>query len=173
MALACPCCHCLTLQDSPPGTFDDPVQFPDPNYQAGANHPSLNEARENFRNLKVSDASLRHLARAPTEDELPIDLERYPPYRVASPRKRLVQTRFRSETADAQQFVATNSWTASTPHVRHGRFTLTWRHCSTLADHPGLNQHSRLQPHRLAPASVPARKRVFSVPTFDYVCGQE
>jgi hypothetical protein len=30
---------------------DDPVQSADPNYRGGANHPSLNEAKENFRNL--------------------------------------------------------------------------------------------------------------------------
>jgi hypothetical protein len=50
---------------------DDPIQFADPDYRGGANQPSLNEARENFQNLQVSDPSLRHLARPPRREELP------------------------------------------------------------------------------------------------------
>jgi Cysteine-rich CPCC len=80
MIFACPCCYCLTLDESPPGTFlccpvcwweDDPIQFADPDYRGGANQPSLNEARENFRQQQVSDPSLRHLARPPHPQELP------------------------------------------------------------------------------------------------------
>jgi hypothetical protein len=80
MAFPCPCCRCLTLEEIPPGTVlccpggwgeDDAVQFADPDYRGGANQPSLNEARENFRNLQVSDPSLRHRARPPRREEWP------------------------------------------------------------------------------------------------------
>ena len=56
-AFPCPCCHFLTLDEPPPGTYeicsicgweDDPVQFDDPDYKGGANRPSLNECRNRF-----------------------------------------------------------------------------------------------------------------------------
>ena len=46
-------------------------QFADPDYRGGANNPSLNEARENFRKIQVSDPSLKPRARPPRPDELP------------------------------------------------------------------------------------------------------
>jgi len=54
----CPCCENYTLSNEPPGTFeicpvcsweDDNVQFDDPNYEGGANHICLNDARENYK----------------------------------------------------------------------------------------------------------------------------
>lgn len=76
----CPCCGFYTLEEMPPGTFilcsvccweDDPVQYVDPDYQGGANFPSLNEARENFRRHGTSDILLKHLTREPHLLELP------------------------------------------------------------------------------------------------------
>jgi hypothetical protein len=54
----CVCCHCNTLSEKPPGTFeicpvclweDDPVQFDDPDDEGGANEVSLKTARENYK----------------------------------------------------------------------------------------------------------------------------
>ena len=53
----CPCCGYKTLPEAPPGTYnlcrvcfweDDQVQFNDPDYQGGANRPSLRQAQRNF-----------------------------------------------------------------------------------------------------------------------------
>gem|GEM_PF-575056 len=76
---ACPCCDCLTLAESPPGTFaicpvcfweDDRVQFRDHGYAGGANTVSLSDARRNFGAFGACDDGMRGLVRAPTEDEL-------------------------------------------------------------------------------------------------------
>jgi hypothetical protein len=54
----CPCCDLPTLAEPPPGTYeicdvrgweDDSVQFGDPDYEGGANRPSLRQARAAFR----------------------------------------------------------------------------------------------------------------------------
>ncbi len=77
---ACPCCGNYTLEQEPPGTFahcevcwweDDPVQFADPEYEGGANAPSLKQAREFYRNIGVSDPHLKGHERAPRADERP------------------------------------------------------------------------------------------------------
>jgi ribonuclease HII len=77
---ACPCCGYLTLGEEPPGTFglcevcwweDDPVQFADPGYDGGANAPSLNQAREFFRTISVSDPELKGHEREPRPEEMP------------------------------------------------------------------------------------------------------
>lgn len=69
----------LTLADTP-GTClmcpvcwweDDPVQLREPDRRGGANGPSLNEARENFRRLGASDPVLVNRVRPATEEELP------------------------------------------------------------------------------------------------------
>ena len=76
----CPCCGNLTLPGEPPGTFllcevcwweDDPVQFATPDYEGGANAPSLNQAREFFQSIGVSDPHLKGHERPPRPDELP------------------------------------------------------------------------------------------------------
>jgi ribonuclease HII len=76
---ACACCGCYTLPEPPPGTFalcevcwweDDSVQFADPDYEGGANAPSLNQARENFKTIGVSDPKLKGHERAPRAEEL-------------------------------------------------------------------------------------------------------
>ena len=54
----CPCCGYMTFGDPCVGSYeicevcfweDDPVQHDDPNYEGGANSPSLAQAKENFR----------------------------------------------------------------------------------------------------------------------------
>ncbi|MGA2120247.1 MAG: CPCC family cysteine-rich protein [Bryobacteraceae bacterium] len=69
---ACPCCGRDTLDEEPPGTFlicevcrweDDPVQFDDCDFEGGANRPSLNQAREFFRSLGVSDPKFKRRER--------------------------------------------------------------------------------------------------------------
>jgi hypothetical protein len=77
---ACPCCGYLTLVDQPPGTYllcpvcwweDDGVQFANPDRRGGANSPSLNEARENFRRSGASDPDLLSEVRLSRPDEVP------------------------------------------------------------------------------------------------------
>jgi hypothetical protein len=62
----------------PPGTHeicpvcfweDDPVQYEDPDFEEGANVPSLRQARQNYRELGVSEARFREHVRPPTEKE--------------------------------------------------------------------------------------------------------
>ena len=76
----CPCCGYYTLDQKPSGTYDtcpvcwwedDIVQLDDPTYAGGANKPSLNEARANFQNIRVSDPRLKQHAREPQPEELP------------------------------------------------------------------------------------------------------
>ena len=80
---ACPCCGYLTLEAEPPGSFclcevcwweDDPVQFADRDYEGGANAPSLNQARELFISIGVSDPKLKGHERAPRAEERPFTL---------------------------------------------------------------------------------------------------
>lgn len=80
MKFACPCCGYLTLNQEPPGTFqlcevcwweDDPIQFDDHNSEGGANGPSLNQAKELFWTIGVSDPKLEGKGRPPRPDEIP------------------------------------------------------------------------------------------------------
>ena len=57
MKYTCPCCGYKTLDEEPPGTYaicticfweDDNIQFDDPDYEGGANAPSLRQAQKNF-----------------------------------------------------------------------------------------------------------------------------
>jgi ribonuclease HII len=77
---ACPCCGNLTLAEEPPGTFahcevcwweDDSIQFADPDYEGGANAPSLRQARAFYSSIGVSDPHLKGHERPPRADELP------------------------------------------------------------------------------------------------------
>ena len=54
---SCPCCHYLTLNTQPPGSYqvceicfweDDIEQFNDPQFKGGVNRISLREAQRNF-----------------------------------------------------------------------------------------------------------------------------
>jgi hypothetical protein len=75
----CPCCGFRTLSERPPGTFhicpicfweDDNVQFDDPAYTGGSNHESLNQARDNFKEFRVSELRFQEYVRKPTQDEI-------------------------------------------------------------------------------------------------------
>jgi hypothetical protein len=76
----CPCCGYLTLEEPPTGTYnicavcfweDDNVQFHDPDYEGGANLPSLNQARQHFREHGVSDTRFGAHVREPLPEEEP------------------------------------------------------------------------------------------------------
>ena len=73
----CPCCGYFTLDE--PNEYDicevcwwedDNFQLDNPDYAGGANAISLNQARENFRRIGVSDKRMLDLARAPRPSEL-------------------------------------------------------------------------------------------------------
>lgn len=60
----CPCCGYKTLDEEPPGTYDicaicfwedDPIQFEDPDYEGGANRPSLKTAQKNVQLFGACD----------------------------------------------------------------------------------------------------------------------
>jgi hypothetical protein len=76
----CPCCGFLTLPEEPPGSLDlcqvcfwqdDSVGFAEPWHAVGANHISLNDARENFRRIGVSEERMRPHVRPPRPEEYP------------------------------------------------------------------------------------------------------
>ena len=76
----CPCCGYFTLSRQPPGTFelcpvcyweDDPVQFENPSYEGGANHPSLSKGRENFKIFGACEESAVKYVRKPFPEETP------------------------------------------------------------------------------------------------------
>jgi len=65
---------------SSPGSFvicpvcfweDDDVQFENPDFAGGANRPSLNQARSNYRAFGTADEQARSHVRLPRVDELP------------------------------------------------------------------------------------------------------
>lgn len=79
MSYPCPCCSFLTLSEEPSGTFeicpvcgweDDNVQFDDPDFDGGANEPSLNEAKVNFREFGASTEAQVGSVRKPLPTEL-------------------------------------------------------------------------------------------------------
>lgn len=76
----CHCCGFYTLKEEPNGSYeicpvcfweDDLVQNRDPESWGGANVPSLNEARRNFRALGAMEARFLPYVRPPRKDELP------------------------------------------------------------------------------------------------------
>jgi len=76
----CPCCGYLTIGDGFPGTFeicsvcfweDDNVQFADPDYEGGANHMSLNQARKNFSEFGAVSREVLKYVRPPLPEEIP------------------------------------------------------------------------------------------------------
>jgi hypothetical protein len=72
----CPCCGYETLPEPASGTYDicpicfwedDGVQLADPDYEGGANRPSLRQAQKHFAEFGACDrAALTHV-RKPTE----------------------------------------------------------------------------------------------------------
>lgn len=74
----CPCCGYRTLDEKPPGSFalcpvcwweDDSVQFNDPDYEGGANEPSLRQAQQNFATFGAAEQRFVQRVRKPTADE--------------------------------------------------------------------------------------------------------
>lgn len=76
---ACPCCGHLTFgpelgsYDICPVCFweDDPVQLADPSYAGGANVPSLEEARENYKRFGAMEERFIGNVRPPRDAERP------------------------------------------------------------------------------------------------------
>lgn len=78
----CPCCGYLTMDELGGNTYDicpicywedDEFQNENPNFSGGANKVCLNEARENFKKIRVSSKEFSGLVRAPYPDEIPGD----------------------------------------------------------------------------------------------------
>jgi len=74
----CPCCGYKTLPEKPPGTFnicdicfweDDGYQLDNPDYEGGANHPSLRQAQKNFLDFGATERRLLEYVRKPTEKD--------------------------------------------------------------------------------------------------------
>ena len=75
---ACPCCGYKTYTKKPNGDFDicpvcfwedDPIQFKKPDYEGGANVPSLRQAQRNFMEFGAYRKDRTQYVRKPTEDE--------------------------------------------------------------------------------------------------------
>lgn len=75
----CRCCNYKTLEEEPNDTYeicpvcyweDDGLQYNNPDYEGGANHVSLNQAKENFKKYGVSDLEYKDYVRPPLEDEV-------------------------------------------------------------------------------------------------------
>ena len=80
MSYPCPCCGYYTRSREPGGTFDlcevcfwedDQLQFNDHDLRGGANHVSLNEARENFKKIGACEPQFKDKVRPPRPDEMP------------------------------------------------------------------------------------------------------
>lgn len=76
MKYPCPCCGYKTLDEEPPGTYDiceicfwedDDIQFEDPDYEGGANVPSLNQARKNYLAFGACERRCLEFVRKPTK----------------------------------------------------------------------------------------------------------
>lgn len=74
----CPCCGYKTLDEEPPGTYDicaicfwedDPIQFEDPDYEGGANRPSLKTAQKNVQLFGACEKRILEHVRKPKADD--------------------------------------------------------------------------------------------------------
>lgn len=79
MNYTCPCCGYLTLDEKPHGTYDicsicfwedDDVQYNDPNYEGGANVPSLRQAQQNFIKFGACDEGSIKFVRKPNQEDI-------------------------------------------------------------------------------------------------------
>ena len=79
MKYTCPCCGYQTLDEVPPGTYeicsicfweDDGVQFDDPDYEGGANQPSLKQAQKNYVLFGACDESYIESVRKPNGSDV-------------------------------------------------------------------------------------------------------
>ncbi len=75
----CPCCGYYTFNEKPDGKYDicpvcfwedDPIQRDEPDYQGGANHVSLLQARINFKEFGACEREMVTNVRKPNRDEL-------------------------------------------------------------------------------------------------------
>ena len=79
MKYTCPCCGYQTLDEEPTGTFehcdicfweDDGVQFDDPDYERGANRPSLRQAQANFAEFGAKEPRAMSYVRKPGPSDI-------------------------------------------------------------------------------------------------------
>ena len=75
----CLCCGYLTKDEPPNGSYDicpvcfwedDPVQSEDHEFSGGANVPSLNESRKNFKEYGAIEERFIRYVRLPYENEM-------------------------------------------------------------------------------------------------------
>lgn len=80
MLYPCLCCGYLTRSEPSNGDYDicsvcfwedDPVQAEDHDYGGGANVPSLNQARENFKQYGAMEERFVKNVRKPKDEEIP------------------------------------------------------------------------------------------------------
>ncbi|GIN93637.1 membrane protein [Siminovitchia terrae] len=78
MKFTCPCCGYKTLDGEPPGTYDiceicfwedDEVQFNDPDYESGANTPSLRKAQRNYIEFGACEERCIEFVRKPNKKD--------------------------------------------------------------------------------------------------------
>lgn len=78
MKYTCPCCGYKTLDEEPPGTYeicaicfweDDPIQFDDPDYEGGANRPSLKTAQKNYQLFRACEKRIVEYVRKPNAND--------------------------------------------------------------------------------------------------------
>ena len=78
MKYTCRCCGYKTLDEPPDGSYeicpvcyweDDLVQTEDPDFEGGANRPSLRQAQRNFVDFRASERRLVGYVRKPKPDE--------------------------------------------------------------------------------------------------------
>lgn len=76
----CPCCGYLTYDEEPEGHYeicevcfweDDPIQLKDHDFEGGANTPSLNQAKENFKQFGACEERFVKNTRDPWPEENP------------------------------------------------------------------------------------------------------
>ena len=79
MKYTCPCCSYKTLDEEPPGTYDicsicfwedDGVQYSDPDYDGGANNPSLRQAQKNYLVFGACEDDCIEFVRKPNEKDV-------------------------------------------------------------------------------------------------------
>ena len=80
MKYACPCCGNYTYSQPIGGTYDicpvcfwedDGFQLNHPDYGGGANTPSLNQARVNYKKFGACEERVLEYVRKPKKNELP------------------------------------------------------------------------------------------------------
>lgn len=79
MKYTCPCCGYKTLDEEPPGTYnicsicfweDDGVQYDDPDYEGGANTPSLRKAQKNYLLFGACEEGCKEFVREPNDKDV-------------------------------------------------------------------------------------------------------